>query len=611
MSRTLTAAVVLLAAMMLAPARAANGMASLATASGQYVKVSGGGCPDSIFLGSVGGNSIGQASNQKNGKSCAGAGGSVKLEQWPSVASRLQRSVQGQAMSDDDKNADQLDILSSYMSIFARGQDSTAYTCGGVTSRDVYTFVDNVPDAWLSGKLNAIGAGGIVNGASNGDIFMQLWAAGGGYDAFSGAIPANGLELLPGGACWYKRTGSSASAAVPAATTTTGAPKTTSAGTAAGMTVSTTTSKTSAAATAATTTAKISTTVVDKKGTTTTVTVAKDGSKVTEAVEIDGKTTTITIAANGSKTTKVVETDGTTTTKSVATDGTTTTKSVATDGTTTTKSVATDGTTTTKSVATDGTTTTKSVTTDGTSTVTTTKADGKSTTKVLPADPTTTSTVAPTNVTTTAASDTADFTSSTDKDTNATTSSQSSNSASCFPASATVTLESGETIRMEALAVGDRVLVAANTFSTVFMFTHKDPAYTSSAFVRINTASGASLALTAGHYIHVNGGLSAASAVAPGDFLTLASGSADTVTSVETSVSATGLFNPQTVDGSIVVDGVRTSTYTTAVAPALAHALLAPLRRAYALLGASTAALESGAPALVALVPGGASVIEL
>ena len=44
---------------------------------------------------------------------------------------------------------------------------------------------------------------------------------------------------------------------------------------------------------------------------------------------------------------------------------------------------------------------------------------------------------------------------------------------------------------------------------------------------------------------------------------------------------ARGLYNPHTLHGDVVVDGVLTSTYTGVVHPALAHALLAPLRQLY------------------------------
>ena len=45
--------------------------------------------------------------------------------------------------------------------------------------------------------------------------------------------------------------------------------------------------------------------------------------------------------------------------------------------------------------------------------------------------------------------------------------------------------------------------------------------------------------------------------------------------------TATGLYNPHTLNGDIVVNGIKTSTYTAAVAPALAHAALWPVRMLY------------------------------
>jgi Hint module len=148
---------------------------------------------------------------------------------------------------------------------------------------------------------------------------------------------------------------------------------------------------------------------------------------------------------------------------------------------------------------------------------------------------------------------------------------------SCFPAAAKVELESGAFKRMDELAIGDRVRVGPTSFSTVFMFTHKLGGAQLREFVNIDTASGHSIKATTGHYIVVNGGLKAAGQVKAGDVLTLASGESSAVT--ETSrVLLSGLYNPQTEDGMIVVDGVVSSAYTTAVHPTLAHAVLAPLR---------------------------------
>jgi Hint module len=174
---------------------------------------------------------------------------------------------------------------------------------------------------------------------------------------------------------------------------------------------------------------------------------------------------------------------------------------------------------------------------------------------------------------------------------------------SCFPASATILLESGLTIPMSSLAIGDSVHVGAGAFSKVFMFTHKHQ-HGEHTFIQLSTSSGNVIRASPGHYIHVNDRLAPASVVVPGDKLELASGQRDVVVRVE-SVRDQGLYNPQTLDGDIVVDGIRASTYTTAVAPTVAHTVLFPLRALYAVTGWSTTAMESGADALADLAPGG------
>lgn len=172
----------------------------------------------------------------------------------------------------------------------------------------------------------------------------------------------------------------------------------------------------------------------------------------------------------------------------------------------------------------------------------------------------------------------------------------------CFPAHATVELRDGSVVRMEELSVGDHVRVGSNKFSEVFMFTHKlfDAKH---SFITLRTASGATISATTGHYIYSNGQLAAAGTVRPDDVLTLANGQLDIVNCV-TCESARGLFNPQTVHGSIVVSGVLASTYTTAVEPSFAHAVLSPLR-VLNWFGLSFTSLESGGGALTKVLPRG------
>jgi preprotein translocase subunit YajC len=189
---------------------------------------------------------------------------------------------------------------------------------------------------------------------------------------------------------------------------------------------------------------------------------------------------------------------------------------------------------------------------------------------------------------------------------NRTNTSTNKNSSSCFPAVATVELESGTIKRMDEIVVGDRVKISSGVFSEVFMFTHKVPTGVFD-FIRLATTSGNSLALSAGHYIHVNGGLVSAASVVVGDTLQLGTGELTTVTFVS-QVTSTGLYNPQTLDGDIVVDGIRASTYTTAVEPRLAHAGLSPLRALYRSIGFSCTSFNKGADSLANMLPSGVSL---
>lgn len=180
--------------------------------------------------------------------------------------------------------------------------------------------------------------------------------------------------------------------------------------------------------------------------------------------------------------------------------------------------------------------------------------------------------------------------------------------ATCFPGSATVQLESGAAVRMDALAVGDRVLAAPGAYSPVFLFTHR-AARAPAAFLRISTDAGAAVAVTPGHYVPVRGrGLVAARAVAVGDYVGLGDGREAAVLRVE-AVRGEGLYNPQTLHGEIVVDGVVCSAYTQAVEPAVAHAALGGLRAVWAAFGVAVGGLEDGSPVGVPAVLGGEAVL--
>ena len=150
--------------------------------------------------------------------------------------------------------------------------------------------------------------------------------------------------------------------------------------------------------------------------------------------------------------------------------------------------------------------------------------------------------------------------------------------APCFPGDALVTLDNGNKKKMADLAVGDKVLTHNGVYTEVFMFSHRleEASYN---FIELKTAT-TTLAITPNHYLYVNGNLREAQYVSAGDSLTLASGKQDKVLSVGR-VQKDGIFNPHTLQGDIVVDGVLTSTYTSAFSPTLAHVVLAPLRGLY------------------------------
>ncbi len=184
----------------------------------------------------------------------------------------------------------------------------------------------------------------------------------------------------------------------------------------------------------------------------------------------------------------------------------------------------------------------------------------------------------------------------------------------CFPGHARVELEDGALVPISTLRLGDRVRTGATTYSDVFMFSHRDAA-ARSLFVRLVTSARAQVTLTHSHYVYANDKLVAAGAVRVGDSLVLADGSHAKVTTVET-VSSKGLYNPHTLDGTIIVDGILTSTYTTSVHPMAAHAgLLAPLRWVYSRIGANAGLdalagmIGSSADILAQWVPSGPSTI--
>lgn len=136
------------------------------------------------------------------------------------------------------------------------------------------------------------------------------------------------------------------------------------------------------------------------------------------------------------------------------------------------------------------------------------------------------------------------------------------------------------------------------------MFSHRLSA-AKAEFIQIKTVDGYMLALTANHYLYVNGALAVASTVKVDDKLTTRNGSSTAVASVGL-VWDQGLYNPHTMDGNVVVNGILTSTYTSDVAPSLAHAALWPIRMLHSLgHNVVNGAFDSGSDLIAAVMPDG------
>ena len=149
----------------------------------------------------------------------------------------------------------------------------------------------------------------------------------------------------------------------------------------------------------------------------------------------------------------------------------------------------------------------------------------------------------------------------------------------CFPSDAQVKLHDGRSITMAELDLGHQVLSQRSMFTTVFAFTHRQSRGLYE-FVMIK-AGNHTLHLSAGHYIYANSKLIPAKDVVVGDMVEDENGLEHQVTAIR-KVLKEGLFNPQTITGTIVVNGIKVSCYTTAVAPTIAHASLTFLRALFA-----------------------------
>lgn len=177
-------------------------------------------------------------------------------------------------------------------------------------------------------------------------------------------------------------------------------------------------------------------------------------------------------------------------------------------------------------------------------------------------------------------------------------SSMEPDSNACFPAEAVVRLSNGIIKRMDELKLMDEVQTGVDKYSPILTFSHRE-ANELHKFIVLQTRKGRELTLTPSHIIYLGDGrLIATRRARVGDSVIGEDGNVDNIVELRQVVKK-GLFNPQTVDGDIVVNGLKTSTYTEALRPSTAHGVLLPLRAALKLTGWAWRGLDSGAPAVI------------
>jgi len=183
----------------------------------------------------------------------------------------------------------------------------------------------------------------------------------------------------------------------------------------------------------------------------------------------------------------------------------------------------------------------------------------------------------------------------------------------CFPADASVQLSSGQSITMEQLQVGDSVLTQDGTFSEVYVMSHANPDVVGE-FVSIKLANQQRLDATAKHFVFVSpkcdGSVQQVYASSVKEGMCMFTRYGETGEQLqpveEVSVSEKrGIYNPFTLSGSIVVNGVVASSHSdwfldeiaekygwTTMLPDIYQAVLMPARGLYHLMGAEVARRE-------------------
>lgn len=150
-------------------------------------------------------------------------------------------------------------------------------------------------------------------------------------------------------------------------------------------------------------------------------------------------------------------------------------------------------------------------------------------------------------------------------------------------------LEDGSVKAMEEVDAGDRVRVSQSEFSEVFMWTHRDAER--KGYIELVSWEGHRLVAAVGHLLYVCRGtldgrdreIVQVENVRAGEGMVVVENGSERIVRVQETrrIFARGLYNPQTLHGDIVVDGVLCTCYTKFVPIRATHGLLAPLRGLY------------------------------
>jgi hypothetical protein len=133
----------------------------------------------------------------------------------------------------------------------------------------------------------------------------------------------------------------------------------------------------------------------------------------------------------------------------------------------------------------------------------------------------------------------------------------------CFPGQSKVSVkDSRGMVAMQDLKLGDHVLVEQNKYEPIYSFGHFDP-HVSAQYLQLRTPS-TELEISKDHMVFVDNtgaiGAIPASAVKVGDKVVMASGSVEAVVDIK-SVVRKGAFAPFTPSGTVVVNGVKASSF--------------------------------------------------